>query len=455
MTAGENPYTAPPGSAPAEVSAAPTRGARELSPRDRRRRLAWCMYDWANSAYYTLSITVLVTYIQAVLPGKAGVAVWGYGIGLTEAVVALSAPVLGALADARANKRGWLAGTAMVGSAATALMFFATPDRPRLLVALFILAQLSVELTQGFYNAFLPEIAEPDEMDRLSARGYAFGYVGGGLMLAIFLLLFRFGSTVGLPKPDQDAAYLLPRLGLLITGLWWAIFTVPLLLWLRDEAKPRAPGATLAASAVIAAREVGGTLKNIRAYGTLWIFLLAFLMYNDGVQTVLSQSPVFATRRLNMRPDELAQVVLLIQFVAVPGAMLIAWLADRWGQKPVLLACLVGWIGILCYSLVIDQKWQFWVVGMMVALVMGGTQSVSRAIMGVMTPRQRSAEFFGFFNLTGKATSVFGPVLFATVLNQTGDPGIAIVSLVIFFVLGLALLSRVDVARGRERALAG
>jgi UMF1 family MFS transporter len=407
------------------------------------------MYDWANSAYSTISITVLASFVlHDVLPGKPGQWLLGAGLGGTMFVAALLSPILGAVADAHASKRHWLAGTALTGALAVALMFFAPPDRPWLLVLLYLVANLGMELSQGFYNGFLPEIASDENMGRVSAWGYALGYLGGGLALALILVMFQWGDLVGLP----DDLVFRKRLGLLFTGVWWAGFTIPCLMVLRDRIQPatRAPGLLTAARNALG--EVRRTLVNIRHYRMLALFLVGFLIYNDGVSTVITQSSQFAIARFQMSAMELGLVVLMIQFIALPGAVLVGALADRVGQKPMLLVCLAVWVLLLTLALFISQKWQFWCMAALAALVLGGTQSVSRAIMGLMTPERHSAEFFGFFNLSSKAASVVGPVFFGFMLAYTGNPNYAISSLLVFIVVGAAIVLPLNVAEGQRHA---
>jgi MFS transporter, UMF1 family len=414
--------------------------------------IAWCMYDWANSAYSTIYITVLVGYLQrAVLPGDAGVRAYGWGIGITMLVAAFLSPVLGAIADARASKRTWLLVTTLLGSGSSALMFFATPDRPWLFVTLFVIANLNYELVQGFYNAFLPEIADDEHMGRVSAWGYGTGYVGGGLLLLIAMILLSQGEAWGLPTADG----FIPRLCLLLMGLWWAVFSLPILIVVRDKSPPAKHVRSLWAAARHGLQEVGTTIRHIRSYRMLTIFLLGFLIFNDGVQTLISQASVFAEKVLDMQIAELAQVILMIQFVALPGALFVGWIADRIGQKTTLNLCLAVWVSVVVSGFLITEKWQFWIMAAATALVLGGTQSVSRTIMGLMTPEARTGEFFGFFNLSGKAVSVFGPIFFSEILARTGSAHLAIVSLLVFFVVGWVIIIPLDIIRGQHEAREG
>lgn len=574
---------------------------------DRRRIFVWALYDWANSAYSAISITVLVFYIKGVvLPGKLGTLAWGWGIGTSMLTAAVLSPVLGALADLRASKHRWLTGTTLVGALGSCTLFWIPEDQPWLIVAVFWGISLCFELAIGFYNAFLPELADERSMNRISAQGFALGYVGGGLALLLAVLILARGELVGLPPGDDltgdlhtthDAQFVVsvpaglyeltvwlgdparrsrvvlaaeghellranldaasplqrrfpievrddamrlhvhstdqhapaavaalvlrslqtpqswafdfgppgaavadgfqpvlptdrlatsppadspanqpsdgafgwtggevtavdrvipPRLrtGLLVMGLWWGLFSLPTLLLLRDQRATVVQRANLGRAAVGALRRVGHTLRHIRHYAMLALFLLAFLIFNEGVQTVISQSSVFAIEVLNISPTELILVVLMIQFAAFPGALLVGRLADRVGQKPALLGCLGIWVGLLVYAFFVTTRLEFWIMGAVVALVLGGTQSVSRAIMGRMTPLSHTAEFFGFFNLSSKATSFAGPIVFSTTLAVTGRPHLSILSLIVFFLVGGGLVWLVDIQRGQREAAA-
>jgi UMF1 family MFS transporter len=414
--------------------------------------IAWCMYDWANSAYSTMYITVLVLYLQgAVLTDDRGLTVWGWGIGLTTLLSAILSPILGAIADAHANKRTWLFITTMLGASASALMFFGTPQRPWFFVAMFLIANLNYELVQSFYNAFLPEIADDQKMSEVSAWGYGTGYVGGGLMLVVSLVIIKGGESFGLPTDN----HFLPRLSLLVMGLWWAVFSLPILFLVRDKSQPRTEHRSVLATAMTGLQEVKRTLGDIRHYRMLAIFLIGFLIFNDGVMTVISQASVYAKNKFQMADEDLIPVFLMIQFVALPGAVFLGWFANKIGQKNALHLCLSVWVVVLLSGFLIREVWQFWIMAALTALVMGGTQSVSRTIMGLMTPESRTGEFFGFFNLSGKAFSMLGPIMFTEILKRTDSPNWAILSLLVFFVAGWLIIAPLDIARGQRDARQG
>lgn len=416
---------------------------------------AWALYDWANSAYSTILITVVMLYIsQVVLAPRFAGDVWGktvyaWCISISMVLAAVLSPVLGAMADVNRSKRRWLALTALGGAGIALTMAAVPPQWPWLVVILLVLTSICFELSLGFYNAFLPEITDERTVNRVSALGFGLGYIGGAVPLVLAMGVVWFGPRFGLRTAEGQL-----RTGIAIMGLWWGLFSLPTLLVLRDRGPPPTRRHRLRTAAANAAREVAATLRNIRQYRYLALFLVGFLFYNEGVQTVISQASVFGEHELHLDKMELIALVLMVQFLALPGAILVGWLSDRLGQKSTLLACLVVWVGLLLAALVIRSKVEFWVMGGIVAMVMGGTQSVSRAIMGTMTPEFRTGEFFGFFNFSGKATSFLGPNLFGWVLLLTGSARAAVFSLVVFFVLGGAIAARVDVARGRQQALA-
>ena len=267
-------------------------------------------------------------------------------------------------------------------------------------------------------------------------------------------LSFGLRPVPGHPLESRDAV-MVPRLklGLLIMGLWWGLFSLPTLLILRDRVRPRAGRESLPATAARAVREVGRTLAGVRHFRVLFLFLIAFLIYNDGVATIITQSTVFAKEVLHIGAGELVFVVLMIQFVSMPGALFVGWLSGKLGEKQTLMVCIFVYIGWLLAAFFINTRLQFWIMGAVLALVMGGIQSVSRAIMGLMTPASRSGEFFGFFNLSSKATSFAGPILFSSILAWTGQPHWAILSLLVFFIVGGGLAWFVNVTEGHRRAL--
>lgn len=441
----ENPYESPAAepalAAPLPLAAAPR------SPASTREVVAWAFCDWANSAYSTLLITIVVSYLQAfVLPGDWGILVYGWGLGMSMFLAAWLSPILGAMADARANKRTWLLCTSFTGAACSVLMGLAPPGWPWLFVGLFFLASLAFELSFSFYNGFLPEIADEESMNRVSGYGYAAGYFGGGLALAVAIATLSIGSSYGLSTESGL------RIGLVIMGLWWGAFTLPAAFILRDRNPPRGKAQGMVATAQLALSEVARTIRSVRSYSVLALFLLGFLLYNEGIQTVMSQASVFAREVLAMQPGELGLVVLMIQFVATPAAIGVGWLGDRLGAKAALLGCLAIWCGLLVAAYFVRERWQFWCLGIVLALVMGGTQSISRAIMGSMTPPPKTAEFFGFFNLSCRATSMVGPILFAQMLVWTGSANVAILSLLVFILAGMLTVSRVNLRRGIEQA---
>jgi MFS transporter, UMF1 family len=421
-----------------------------------KEEIAWSMYDWACSAWSTIQITIVVYYLTAVVFPRdgtffTGATIYGYGIGLSMMLAALSAPVVGALADARANKRTWLTAATIMGAGCGTLMGLVPTSSSALIGILFFLTCFGFELSWGIYNGFLPEIADERTMNRVSAWGFGLGYIGGGIALALAIVVLQMGHRWGLPDPAEDVSVHL-RIGIVIMGLWWGLFSLPTLLILRDKSQPKTAPLPPLRQTRAAFQQVFSTLRSVRRYGPLALFLLGFLFYNDGMQTVITQASVFAERELNMEASELALLVLMVQFISLPGALFVGKLSDWIGAKQTLHLNLAVWVGLLVAAFFVTTKGQFWLMAAVLALVMGGAQSVSRAIMGLMTPASRSAEFMGFFNLSGRAVSTVGPMLFATMLHWTGSAHYAIISLLTFFIIGWSIVSFVDLDKGKRQA---
>jgi MFS transporter, UMF1 family len=243
------------------------------------------------------------------------------------------------------------------------------------------------------------------------------------------------------------------RAGILLLGFWWGVFSLPTVFILRDRGVPPEKSTPLLRAGWNAVGQVARTLVHVRRYPALMLFLLAFLFYNDGMQTVITQANTLANKELHFSVDELFGLILMIQLIALPGSLLVGWLSDRLGQKPVLLGCLAVWIGLLVAALLIENKGAFWLMGAILALVLGGTQSVGRAMMGLMTPPKHAGEFFGFLNVSGKAASVLGAVQFGAIVYLTGNTRWAAFSLLIFFLIGGALVLCVNVDQGKKQVL--
>lgn len=423
-----------------------------------RTRTAWCLYDWANSAFATTILAaVLPVYFVALVPPEgarialfglertipAG-ALWGYIVALATATVALAAPWLGILADRRRWRQRLLVVFGSLGAVTTALLCLAGPGDYALAALLFIVAEIGFAVGNIFYDSFLPTLAGNEaELDRLSARGYAFGYLGGGLALLLAFVLIQWPHVFGLAGRATAT-----RAAFLLTGLWWAIFALPAFISLKERLFSAAP----AASPVGSLRDYLRIFGEMRRHPDLLFFLLAFLFYNDGIQTIITVSAIFGREELGLSQTSIMMVFLMIQFVAFPGALLYGRIAARWGAKRALLLGLILFIAITVYAYTMRQPWQFWLLGGCVALVYGGCQAISRSLYASFIPAGKSAEFFAFFTVSGKFASLFGPLIFALIADLTGSTRLSILALSILFILGLFLLLGVDVQRGQALA---
>jgi UMF1 family MFS transporter len=420
-------------------------------------QFGWCLYDWANSAFATVILAaVLPVYFASLVPTRGAdlfwssqpvpaTALWGYTISLSMMLVAIAAPGLGNLSDRRGWRLRLLVISTLLGSFATCGLFFAGPGRYMLAAALFILANIGFAAGNIFYNAYLPDLAAGHEADKLSARGFALGYIGGGLMLLIAFLMIQQHALLGFT--DQGSA---TRLGFLLTGIWWLGFSLPSFAWLKNV--PITPGAV---HTLRTPRDYLRIFADLGRYRDLRRFLIAFLLYNDGIQTIIAVSAIFASEELGLDTGTILGCFLMIQFVAMPGALLFSRLAGHFNTKRALLVSLLIFTAITVYASVMRTAVEFWVLGFAVAIVLGGSQALSRSLFSSMIPKQRSAEFFGFYAISSKFASIFGPLAFALMIDLTGSNRIAILSLALFFVVGITLLFGVDAVKGREQATTG
>ena len=420
------------------------------------RRRAWCLYDWANSAFATVVLAALLpVYFAALVPDGGGQlsvfglqrtlpasALWGYAVALSLGSVAVAAPFLGAAADRGRLRRPLLIGFALIGATATACLAAAGPGDYWLALLLFIVANAGFAGGNIFYNAFLPALADDKELDRLSARGYALGYLGGGLMLLIAFVLIQWPALFGFP--GKGAA---TRFSFLLTGLWWAGFALPAFRHLRDDLLPAPAGPPLRTL-----RDYLKTFAALRRHRDLLRFLCAYLLFNDGIETIIAVSAIFGSEELGLSTTTILGVFLLIQFVAWPASLLYGRLAVRFGTRRALAGGLILFLLITVYAYAMRTALEFWLLGFAVALVLGGCQALSRSLYASLTPPAQSAEFFAFFGISGKFAAIIGPLLFALVIDLTGSARLAILTLATLFVAGLALLATVDVERGRQLA---
>lgn len=417
------------------------------------------MYDWANSAYITTAaVAILPDYFARAVVGEAGVdilgmnmsatALWSFMLGGAAFIVFLFAPVLGAVADFSSAKKRFLTSFAYAGSFFAIMLYFCKSGDVTLTVVLFLGSQVCFVGGNVFYDAFLPQIASEDKMDAVSARGYAFGYIGGSLQFAIALGLVAMQKT---PENQAMAA----RIGMAMTGLWWAGWTLLTLKYLKEEKTPyELPEKYRHQPKILAYLTVGisrtiATAKKVGRFKHLTLFLIAYMIYNDGIHTVTSMATIYGTEELKLTTTALMVTLLLVQVVAIGGALIFSWLANAIGAKRSIMFALVLWSGVVTYGYFIHTATEFFILGMVVGVVLGGTQALSRSLYGAMIPEQASAEFYGFYSVFSKFSSIWGPTTFGVIKQVTGSARLAIISLMVFFIAGLILLAFVNEAKAK------
>ena len=416
------------------------------------------MYDWANSAFMVVIITAIFPiYFSSVAAANLppAVATFRFTVATTIglAIIAVLAPLLGTIADYAGAKKKLLAGFMFLGVAAVGMMFFIQRGDWLLAAVLFILANIGANGSFVFYDSLLPHVARPDEINRVSTGGYALGYLGSGFLLALNLAWIQKPEWFGFPHgPGLTSveATLPTRLAFLSVAIWWVLFSIPLLRRVAEPPRLVAPGiqgSVLAGSF----RQLSATFRHLRGYRNAFLMLIAFLIYNDGIGTIIRMATIYGTE-VGIGRGALIASILLVQFVGVPFAFLYGILADRIGPKQAIFIGLVVYAGISVLGYFMTSAKHFLLLAFLVGMVQGGTQAISRSLFASMIPKERSGEFFGFFAVFEKFAGVFGPAIIAVVISLTGSTRLSLLSIISFFILGAWLLLKVDVAEGQREA---
>ncbi|HMF55871.1 MAG TPA: MFS transporter [Pyrinomonadaceae bacterium] len=443
---------------------------RHLSGANNPREIfGWMMYDWANSAFYTTVVGALfgdyLTYIAQKAVGENGVILSFGPLGAVTAkslstfAVSISVllqvfilPVLGALGDYSTMKKRLMALFCYLGVAATCTLFFLKEGLHLFGAIMFILANLSYGASVVFYNAFLPEITTEDQRDKVSSRGFAYGYLGGGVLLAVNLVMVQGAATFGMTK------LMAVRLSLLSAGLWWGGFALISFALLKTRPSIKALPAK-ASYLTIGFTELSSTFRELRRLRHTLQYLIGYLFYNDGIQTVIGAAGVFLgqelfrSRGLETPPSFLLGIFLMVQFVAFFGSLLFERIAYVIGTKRAILASLVLWAGIVIYAYAfLSTVREAWIMGALIAIVLGGSQALSRSLFSRMIPQGRESSFFGIYEISERGTSWIGPLVFSIVVAHTGSYRQAILSLIFFFIVGLVILFFTDTDKAIHEA---
>jgi UMF1 family MFS transporter len=412
--------------------------------------VAWAFYDWANSAFAT---TVMAGFFPVFFKEywNAGVvateSTFRLGLlnGLGAAVIALLAPVLGAIADRSSSRVRMLMMVTLLGCAATAGLALVAQGHWMAAGLLYMLASLGFWGGIVFNDSLLLHVAEPDEYDLVSGFGYALGYLGGGLLFAVNVFMTLKPQLFGLADAGEAV-----RASFVTVGVWWLLFALPCVLLVKE--RTTAASVRPAQAVRQGLQELRGTLLEIRRYRPVLWFLAAYFLYIDGVNTVIKMAVDYGLS-LGFGPADLMKALLLTQFVAFPAALAFGWLGRRIGARRGIFLALLVYAGVTCFAYFIASARDFYLLAVAVGLVQGGIQSLSRSYFGRLVPEGKSSEFFGFYNMMGKFAAVLGPLLMAITARLTGDSRLSILSILVLFVAGGTLL--VLAARAERRAATG
>ena len=416
----------------------------------RREVLSWSAYDWANSAFAT---TVMAGFFPVFFndfwSAGADGAVTTFRLAMANVIasviVAILAPVLGAIADRGGMRKKFLFGFAMLGIVMTGSLFLVEMGAWQFAAAIFAMAFVGFAGGNVFYDSLLVDIAPNEDFDLVSGFGFALGYLGGGLLFLVNVLMTLNPGWFGLA--DTATAV---RVSFLSVAIWWAVFSIPLLLFVRE--KPVADHVRRGNSVVEGFRQLADTFRHVRAYRVLFLFLVAYWLYIDGVHTVIKMAVDYGIK-LELDRQHLITALLVTQFVGFPAAIAFGWSGKKIGPKTGIIIGVAVYMVVTAWaSLFLDEVWEFYALAIVIGMVQGGVQSLSRSLFARLIPEDKSAEFFGFYNMLGKFAAVVGPFLIGWVALTTGNPRIAIAAIIPLFVLGMIVLFFVDVEKGETQA---
>lgn len=423
----------------------------------RREQRAWAMYDWANSAFITIVVTAIFPSYYAKIANASDMLAnpelatqrLAITTTLALALVAVLAPILGAIADAAPVKKKFLAFFMGLGVASTVAMYSLGPDQWMLASVLFAFGNIGAMGSFVFYDSLLPYVARSEEVDKVSTAGYALGYVGGGIVLIAAIILISNPALLGLRDAEQAS-----RVCFVMAGLWWFAFSIPLFRRVPEPVLTRKGQPPAGRSAM---RRVFGSLREtareLRQYKQAMLFLLAFLIYNDGVGTIIKFAVIYG-EEIGVDTPAMIKAIVLVQFVGIPCTFLFGQIAGKLSAKTSIYIGLTVYAGVSVLGFFMTTATHFFMLAALVGLVQGGVQALSRSLFSTLVPKHKISEFFGLFAVFEKFAGILGPLLFAVVVSATGSSRPAILAIIAFFAFGALLLSRVDVAAGVAQARA-
>lgn len=417
---------------------------------DRQTVRAWVMYDWANSAFATTMMAAVLPIFYSdvaasTLPNEQmATSYWGMTQSIAMLIVAVLTPILGAIADYSGFKVLFLRLFSYLGILASLCFVFVGNGDYLLASFLFILGTIGFSGGNAFYDALLNDLVEPDKRDFISSKGFAFGYIGGGVLLVVNLLLIQKFSWFGLPD-SLTGTYI----SFASVAVWWYLFSLPLFRRVKD--KKTGPRHKLGEYTAIGFSRIWSTFKRIKRYPELLKYLIAYWFFNDGISTIITMATIYG-KEIGLGTSHLIAALVITQFVGIPFTLLFGKIAERLGSKLSLYISLGVYVLIVIFGYFMTETWQFYALAFVVGMVQGGSQSIARSIYSRLVPSDRPAEFFGFLSVSSKFSAIVGPFVFSVVGLATGSSRLGILALVVFFIVGIVLLAKVNLHKGALEA---